>query len=67
MKKEFHVTGMMCAHCENRVQNAVKALRGVSECTADHDANTVSVSFDESKVSECEIAQAICAQGYEVE
>ncbi len=67
MKKEFHVTGMMCAHCENRVQNAVKALHGVSECTADHNANTVRVSFDESKVSECEIAQAIRAQGYEVE
>ena len=61
------VKGMMCSHCENRVNKAVGALDGVFFVQANHDENIVNVTFDENKVSLQDIKNAIVAQGYEIE
>lgn len=60
------VNGMMCSHCESRVNKAVGELSGVTFVGADHDNNLVEVTFDENKVTLDEIKNAIRAQGYEV-
>ncbi|WP_410514670.1 copper chaperone CopZ [Paenibacillus sp. BR2-3] len=58
------VEGMSCGHCVNSVEGAVKNL-GAS-ATVDLANNSVSVNYDESKVSLEAIKEAIEDQGYDV-
>lgn len=66
MEKVFMVEDMMCGNCEKRVNNAVTALDGVSECKANAQENNATVIFDSSKVSEDQIKEAIEEIGYDV-
>lgn len=61
------VKGMMCSHCENRVNKAVSAIDGVKSVKADHTNNSVEVEFDNSKVQLKTIKEVIANEGYEVE
>ena len=63
---QIKVNGMMCAHCENRVNKAVGALEGVSYVKADHSKGIVEVEFDKDKVTIEQIKMAIVDQDYEV-
>lgn len=60
------VKGMMCEHCENRVNKSVGAMDGVSYVKADRASESVEVKFDESKVTLDEIKAKIAEEGYEV-
>lgn len=60
----LQVIGMMCNHCVKSVEEALKAL-GVSG-RADLNQNTVTVQYDESKVSKESIKNAIEYLGYDV-
>lgn len=42
------VNGMMCAGCENRIQNAVGLLAGVSKVVANHGDGIVKVMAGEN-------------------
>ena len=66
MEKVFMVEGMMCGNCEKRVNIAVSALEGVSECKASAQENNARVVFDSSKISEDQIKEAIEEIGYDV-
>ncbi|MDE6614724.1 MAG: HAD-IC family P-type ATPase, partial [Clostridia bacterium] len=59
---QIKVNGMMCSHCEGRVNKAVGALDGVTFVGANHDKNIVEVTFDEKKVSLQQIKDAIVEQ-----
>ena len=59
------VVGMMCAGCENRVQNAVKLLAGVEEVTANHENGLVKVVSDESVTIES-VKEAIEDLGFDI-
>lgn len=59
------VTGMMCAGCENRVQNAVKLLAGVEEVIANHEDGTVKVVSAESVTVES-VKEAIEDLGFDI-
>ncbi len=61
-KLEIKVTGMMCAHCENRVETAVKELPGVSSAKADHEKNLLTVEGE--KLDEGRIKEAVVSAGY---
>lgn len=61
------VKGMMCSHCENRVNKAVESLDGVTFAKADRLDNSVEVRFDEKKVSLETIKKVIADEGYDVE
>ena len=63
---QIKVNGMMCAHCESRVNKAIGALDGVFFVSADHAKGIVEVEFDKDKVSLDQIKDAITAQDYEV-
>jgi copper chaperone len=62
----LNVNGMSCSHCENAVKKAVGNLEGVSNVSVDLEGKTVTVDYDESKVTLDNIRFEIDDQGYEV-
>lgn len=59
------VEGMVCNGCENRVQNALKNIKGVENVVADHIKRTVTItSYDE--VEEDTLKQKIEDIGFKV-
>lgn len=60
------VTGMTCGGCENAVTRAVSRLDGVSNVTASHSENRVTVDYDATKVNRAKVAEAIDKAGYTV-
>lgn len=62
-QKVYTVNGMKCPHCEAHVADSVKALAGVSDAKADHDACTLTVDLDETQVSDEQIQEAVNSLG----
>jgi copper chaperone len=58
------VEGMSCGHCVNSVEGAVNKLGASGK--VDLNGGSVTVNFDESKVSLDAIKEAIEDQGYDV-
>ena len=65
MEKVMHVEGMMCSHCEARVQKALEKLDGVISAKADHVSGNVVVSLSSDVANEV-LKQAVEDQDYEV-
>jgi copper chaperone CopZ len=64
MTLTLHVTGMTCGGCENAVKRAVATLPGVSEVTASHQEQRVTVNYDDTRVTPGAIAAKINGLGY---
>jgi copper chaperone len=60
----LQVEGMSCGHCVNSVEGALKKLGTAAK--VDLASNSVSVDFDENKVTLAAIKEAIEDQGYDV-
>ena len=60
------VNGMTCGGCENAVKRVVSSLPGVSDVTASHRDNRVTVAYDPGKADRAAIAAAIEKAGYRV-
>ena len=60
----LQVTGMTCGGCENAVKRAVARLEGVSNVTASHADDQVTVEYDRTLVDRTKIAAAITTAGY---
>jgi copper chaperone CopZ len=60
------VTGMTCGGCENAVKRALGTLPGVSDVTASHTDNQVSVKYDPALVTPAAVAERIEKLGYQV-
>ncbi|MCY9657136.1 copper chaperone CopZ [Paenibacillus chondroitinus] len=58
------VEGMSCGHCVNSVEGAVKKLGATGK--VDLNAGSVTVEYDESKLTLDAIKEAIEEQGYDV-
>jgi len=58
------IEGMSCQHCVMRIKKAVDGLAGVS--TSEVKIGNATVSFDESKIKQEDIAAAIEKAGYKV-
>ena len=65
MEKTFNVEGMMCAHCEAHVKEALEKVKGVESATADHMANKVVVVLKKD-VDDKKLIKAIEEAGYKV-
>ncbi|HIU17563.1 MAG TPA: heavy metal translocating P-type ATPase [Candidatus Avidesulfovibrio excrementigallinarum] len=63
-KERFDVTGMSCSACSARVQRAVDGLEGVSEAGVNLLTNSMTVVFDEKRLTPEDIATAVRAAGY---
>jgi copper ion binding protein len=67
MNKVYRVTGMGCEACVARVQKAASALDGVSAASVDLKAETLTVEYDEAKVSFERLRDAVDEVGYGLE
>ena len=59
------VEGMMCNGCENRIQNAIKTIKGVEKVIANHTNGTVTVTSN-NEVEEKDLKEKIEDIGFEV-
>ena len=59
------VEGMVCNGCENRVQNALKTIKGVENVIANHTNGTVTVTSN-NEVEENTLKEKIEDIGFEV-
>ena len=66
MEETLKVKGMMCAHCEAHVKEALEKIDGVTEARADHEACEVVVKMS-APVAEDVLAAAVKDAGYEFE
>ena len=64
-RNPISVTGMSCNGCEQNVENALRAVEGVTRVDADHEGNTVEVVVEDSVADE-DIEAAIEDAGYDV-
>jgi len=62
----LNVSGMSCGGCEKSIRNALLGHDGVNEVTASHEAGTVEISFDETKIAKDALAGAIEDAGFDV-
>ncbi|MGE5300046.1 MAG: heavy-metal-associated domain-containing protein [Acidobacteriota bacterium] len=58
------VEGMSCQHCVMRVKKAVEGLAGIVK--SDVQVGKVKVAFDESKIGQKAIEDAIVKAGYKI-
>lgn len=63
MKKIIGVTGMHCGHCEKAVEDALKAIDGISKAKADREKNTVTLTM-KTDVDDKLLIQAIEKEGF---
>ena len=56
--------GMSCASCASNVEEAIRSVPGVSECTVNFGAEQATVKYDSQKVSIEKIQDAVDAAGY---
>ena len=64
MKEKFAVTGMTCAACSAHVERAVSKLDGVTEASVNLMLGSLSVQYDQQKVTADDIIAAVIAGGY---
>ncbi len=63
-KKTLNIEGMHCAGCVSSVEKALAGLEGVEEASVNLATETASISFDESKASMEDLADAVEDAGY---
>ena len=57
-KITLQISGMSCSHCEKSVAKAIQGLNGIQNITVSSATGTAVVEFDNTLVSENEIAKA---------
>ncbi|WP_347861670.1 copper chaperone CopZ [Salimicrobium sp. PL1-032A] len=67
MEKTLNVQGMTCGHCESAVKGALGELDGVTDVQVSLDSGKVDVTYEEGKVTESQMKDAVEEQGYDVE
>ena len=65
MKKIIDVTGMHCGHCEKAVEDAIKAVDGVTKVKADREKNAVTVTMKKD-IDEKLLIEAVENEGFTV-
>ena len=65
MEKELKIEGMMCAHCQKHVNDALSKMEGVTAVEVNLEAGTAKVTADREIARE-EFAQVIAEAGYEL-
>lgn len=60
------IKGMHCASCVMKIENGLKQCDGVTDAVVNIATEKATVTFDESRVDEGKIKQAIRETGYDV-
>lgn len=67
IKKTFRVDGMSCSSCSMNVEGIEDDLPGIKKVSASYQKGQMVVEFDEAKVSEAQIIDAVERKGYRAE
>jgi copper chaperone len=63
---DLKVEGITCGGCEKSIRNALLEQNGVSEVTASHETGVVAIDYDENKIQQQQLKQAIEDAGFDV-
>ena len=66
IKKMFTVAGMHCTNCAMRIEEIEDELPGVRQVSASYQRMQMLVEYDESKVNEAQLIEAVKGKGYTV-
>jgi copper chaperone CopZ len=61
---KLRITGMTCGHCQAKVEQALKGVRGVYSAIVDLPDGEVEVDFDDDAVTPAELLGAVQKAGY---
>ncbi len=64
IKQQFKIQGMHCVGCAMTIDGAVEDLPGVKSASTNYKRQVAVVEYDEAKLTEVEILQAIQDAGY---
>jgi copper chaperone CopZ len=64
IKRIFRVTDMHCTNCAMRIEEIEDDLPGVRHVSASYRKMQVTVEYDESKVNEAQLIEAVKKKGY---
>ena len=65
--KTFKIIGMHCASCALSNEKELKKLPGVEEANVNFATHAATVTFDESKINEMALHEAVMKNGYQVD
>ena len=65
MQKVLVIEGMMCKHCQKRVEDALTKVEGVKEVIIDLEAKTATVQVTNDITNDA-LTKAVVDAGYEV-
>ena len=66
MEKTYEVKGMTCVICKGNVEKALNKIDGVSSAVVNLLDNEVCINFDETKVKEEQLSNAVDSAGYKL-
>ena len=66
MNKKYKIGGMTCSACSNRVERGIKKMNGILDANVNLTTETLTVNFDESKLSSEDIEKKVESLGYSV-
>jgi copper chaperone CopZ len=61
----IRVREIHCGGCENTIRVALSRLEGVRSVEPDHRTNRVRISYDEARVGEAGLREALAGLGFE--
>lgn len=64
LKKTFRVEDMHCANCAMKIEGIEDDLPGVRQVLASYHKLQITVEYDDTKVSEIQIIEAVREKGY---
>lgn len=64
VKKTFRVTDMHCTNCAMTIEAIEDDLPGIKQVAASYQRMQMTVEYDETKVSEAQILEAVKNKGY---
>lgn len=59
MNKKYKIGEMTCSACSNRVERGVKKMDGIIDANVNLTTETLTVNFDENKLSEQDIEKKV--------
>jgi Cu+-exporting ATPase len=65
-KTKFQIKGMHCVGCAMTIEGALEDLAGVKSASANYAKQSAEVEYDDKKVSEKQLIEAIQKAGYSV-
>ena len=67
VKKTYQIADMHCSACAMRIESIEDDLEGVRSVKASYQKARMEVEFDETRVSEAAIMEAVKKKGYQVQ